>query len=99
MRNKKIIRRRALRSINALFKEAERVFNESPERADRYAQIARRISLRCKVRIPRKWKRRYCKKCHKFLRPGVNARVRLRNKKIVITCLECNNRVRIPYYH
>lgn len=97
MRNKTIMKRRALRSINALFRRADSVFEESPELADRYAQIARRISLRCRVRIPRKWKRRYCKKCHKFLKPGINARVRLKNKKIVITCLECKNIVRIPY--
>jgi len=97
MRNKKIIRRRALRSINALFKRADEVFKEKPELADRYAQLARRIAMRCRVRIPRKWKRRYCKKCQKFLKPGVNARIRLRNKRIIITCLECGNKVRIPY--
>jgi len=97
MRNKTIMKRRALRSINALFKKADSVFEESPELADRYVQIARRICLRCRVRTPKRWKRRYCKKCHKFLKPGINARVRLRNKKIVITCLECKNIVRVPY--
>ncbi|MEA1993506.1 MAG: ribonuclease P [Euryarchaeota archaeon] len=97
MRNKRAIRRRARKSISRLFNEAEKVFDEHPKRANRYTRIARSISLRCRVKVPKKWKKWYCKNCHRFLKPGANVRIRLRNKKIVITCLECGDIRRFPY--
>ncbi len=76
-------------------KNAEKTFKTDRKRADRYANLARKIQMRYKVRFPRTWKRRMCKKCKKFLTPGVNCRIRIYKKTIIITCLECNNVTRI----
>ena len=106
--SKKFIKRReqrekkriALERIDILFSLAERVFPYDRELANRYVEIALAVQQKAKVRMPRKWKRRYCKRCHSFLVPGVNARVRLRQKRmphVVIKCLECGHIIRYPY--
>lgn len=93
-------KRIARERIDILFTLAERVFPYDKELANRYVEIALAVQQKAQVKIPRKWKRRYCKKCHSFLVPGVNARVRLRQKRlphVVIQCLECNHIMRFPY--
>ncbi|WP_457754463.1 ribonuclease P protein component 4 [Thermococcus sp.] len=93
-------RKIAIERINILFTLAERVFPYDRELANRYVEIALAVQQKAKVRMPRKWKRRYCKKCHSFLVPGVNAQVRLRQKRmphVVIKCLECGHIMRYPY--
>nr|2K3R_A Chain A, Ribonuclease P protein component 4 [Pyrococcus furiosus]2KI7_B Chain B, Ribonuclease P protein component 4 [Pyrococcus furiosus DSM 3638] len=97
---KKEKKRIAKERIDILFSLAERVFPYSPELAKRYVELALLVQQKAKVKIPRKWKRRYCKKCHAFLVPGINARVRLRQKRmphIVVKCLECGHIMRYPY--
>ncbi len=85
--------------IRNLLKQAKAVFKESPELAHRYAGLARRISLRYNIRLPRELKRQICKKCHKYLFPGSNSQVRTRKEKqaVIIKCLECGHIMRFPY--
>ncbi len=90
-------RKIAKERIDILFTLAERVFPHEPELANRYVEIALAVQQKARIRMPRKWKRRYCKRCHSFLVPGVNARVRLRNGRVVIKCLECGHIMRYPY--
>lgn len=87
----------AISRIEILMQRAEAVYSEDKTLADRYAALARRLVTRHNAKIPDKWKRRICKKCGKFLVPGSNCRVRTHKKRITITCLECNNVVRIPF--
>ncbi|MDV3103422.1 ribonuclease P protein component 4 [Thermococcus waiotapuensis] len=102
MGKKRFIREREKRGIawervETLFTLAEKVFPYDRELANRYVEIALAVQQKARIRMPRKWKRRYCKRCHSFLVPGVNARVRLRNGHVVIKCLECNHIMRHPY--
>lgn len=90
-------REMALSRIEILMQMSDRVHSKDRALADRYAALAKRLSMRHNAKFPRKWKRRICKKCGKFLVPGDNSRVRTKNNRIVITCLECNNMVRIPF--
>ncbi len=83
--------------IKRLFELAEKAFAERPDLANRYVDIARRISMRHRVSIPRQLKRRVCKKCGAFLVPGQNSRIRLNGKNITITCTECGAIKRYPY--
>ncbi len=59
------------------------------------------LSQRTNVRIPRKLKRLFCKKCFTPLLPGVTARCRLHAKGkrsyISVTCLICGNTRRYQY--
>jgi len=64
-------------------------------RAKRYMTIARRISGRNKVPMPKG--ALYCRRCSTPLVPGLNCRVRLRNHRVGTHCLECDNIRRTPY--
>ena len=87
----------ALERINTLFKEAKSMFNEDPKLSNRYVQLARRISMKYKVKIPAQFKRRICKNCYCYLVPGKNCRVRTHKGHIVYYCLNCKGFMRIGY--
>ncbi len=82
--------------IKTLFKEAEKAFSKNPALSHRYVQLARKIAMKVKSRIPKELKRKFCKHCHKFLMPGTNCRIRTREGKLIIYCLECKKYTRIP---
>lgn len=86
----------ALERIEILMQRAEDVFAQDREKANRYARLARKIAMRYTAKLPRKWKRRICKRCGTFLRAGENYRVRMHKGRVTITCLECGNILRIP---
>ncbi|HLC52835.1 MAG TPA: ribonuclease P [Candidatus Nanoarchaeia archaeon] len=77
--------------IEQLFDQAER----NKTRASRYVNLARKISMKTKIRIPAKYKRRFCKYCFSYL-IAENSRVRTRKGKVIISCLECKKFMRIP---
>ena len=85
--------------IERLFLLADEVFDKEPERAHRYVQLARKIAMRYNIRIPKDFKRRFCKKCYKYLKPNINCRVRTRasQQAVIVTCLECGHVMRYPY--
>jgi len=87
----------ALERIKTLFKEAREVFKRDKELANRYVELARKIAMKYKVRIPSELQKQFCKHCYKFLMPDVNCRIRLHNKKVVYYCLECKKFMRFPY--
>ena len=66
------------------------------DRARYYVRLARRIAERNRLSLPRTFKRFTCDACDAYLRPGTNARVRLRDGHVVITC-ECGHQARYPY--
>ncbi|NQU98059.1 ribonuclease P [Candidatus Woesearchaeota archaeon] len=75
--------------IDKLFSQADEVFSENPELADRYVDLARKIAMKFKVRLKSEYKRKFCKHCYKYLRSGVNARVRTQSGKLVYSCFSC----------
>jgi len=62
--------------------------------ARRYIDLARRISMRTRTKIPKE--HIYCKNCFTPMTPGT-FRVRLGPHRIVMVCLECGSVKRIPY--
>ena len=66
------------------------------ERARRYVRRARRIAERNRLRLPREFVRFTCDRCDAYLRPGANARVRLQDGHVVISC-DCGEHARYPY--
>ena len=87
--------------IAVLFGQAEKAFAEDPGRSDRYVDLARRIAMRQRVRIPREFRRRFCHHCYTFLVPGANMRVRVHRGVVLVTCRACKRsmryRVKMPY--
>ena len=83
--------------IEILFSLAEKEFKKHPDRAERYIELARKIGLRYNVRLPKDLKRKFCKKCMNYLKPGVNTRIRLNKGKKTYFCMDCGKIVRVPY--
>ena len=87
----------ATERMNILFERAEMEFITHPERSNRYVELALKLSTKYNTKVPDKWKRRYCRKCKKFLYPGHNCTVRLVNSEVNIFCGECDHVMKIPY--
>ena len=83
--------------IEELFKQAKLMFKEDPKLSDRYVQLARRISMKYKVKIPKENKRKICKSCHRYLVAGVNCRVRTTRGHVTYYCLNCKHFMRFRY--
>lgn len=85
--------------IEILFKQAEKEFPEHKERSNRYVELARRIGKKYRVRIPKELKRKFCKHCYSYIKPGVNCKVKMDNKKkcMIYTCEECGKKFRYDY--
>ena len=81
--------------IELLFAKAEQVFPKNTERANRYIGIARRIAMKTNLRLTKAQKRSFCKHCYKYIVSGINAKIRIRNKKIITYCNSCKKYTRI----
>ncbi|MEM1586866.1 MAG: ribonuclease P [Candidatus Bathyarchaeia archaeon] len=93
------IREIALSRIEQLFDLAIKMLDKRPNLSQRYVEIARKISMRAKARIPKEKRMLICRHCKRFIFPGVSSRVRLqprRESHIVITCLYCGRYMRRP---
>jgi len=100
VRNKKAIREIARERIEILLSEAEKIARENPERARRYVELALKVAKKCRVRIPARYKYRFCKKCHTWWIPGRNVIIRLvpRPKPMIVyRCLQCGRVYRRGY--
>ena len=86
----------ALERIKKLFIESGLAFKKDPKLANRYVELARKISMKTKTRIPRDLKKQFCKHCYIFLKPGKNCRIRTRKKKLVYYCENCKKYMRFP---
>jgi ribonuclease P protein subunit RPR2 len=87
----------AVERIERLFELAERVFEKHPELADGYVKLAWKIATKYNIRFTRALKRKFCRKCLSFWKPGVSCRVRVQQGCVVITCLRCSQVTRLPY--
>ena len=96
-RRQKWIIKIAQERIDILFQRAEEELSRNPERSHRYVQMARNIAQKYNLKIKGTWNRRFCKNCHHFIRPGLNAQIRLTGSSIMIKCLECGKIRQIPY--
>lgn len=93
IKNKKI----AINRINKLFDIAEKsAFEGKISLANRYVNIARKISMKYLVPIPKEYKRCFCKHCYSFMLPNVTSRARINKGKIVFYCFKCKKYTRIP---
>ncbi|WP_435349069.1 ribonuclease P protein component 4 [Haloarchaeobius sp. HRN-SO-5] len=80
--------------LDELAREAARAGDD--DRARHYVRLARRIAERNRLPLPRRFKRFTCDACDAYLVPGKNARVRLQDGHVVVTC-DCGAQARYPY--
>jgi ribonuclease P protein subunit RPR2 len=88
----------ATERFQILLDQARKMALTDEKLSRRYVSLARKISSRTKVRIPRESKMYLCKGCGLALVPGHNAKVRLHahTTGIVISCLSCGAVKRYP---
>lgn len=84
MVTKNSLKKLAVEKIKILFNEAKL----NPSKADRYVDIARKISMKVNLSMPKEFRRKYCKHCYSYFVPG-KFRVRTRNKMVIYYCLKC----------
>ena len=87
----------ATQRILILFDNAVSNARNNPRLAERQAQIARKISMRFKIKMPWQILISFCKKCKKFIVPSISSRDRIGRssvKSIRITCNFCNHTYR-----
>ncbi|MBT3985582.1 ribonuclease P [archaeon] len=94
--NKQEQQKIARERIKILFKNAETVFPKNPVRANRYIELARKVAMKANLRLTKTQRRKFCTHCYTYLQTGVNARIRTRDKKLIIYCLSCKKYTRIP---
>jgi ribonuclease P protein subunit RPR2 len=91
-------KRIALERVRTLFRLASENVGENPDLAQRYVFLARRVAMAAKVRLPREYRGLVCRRCKRFVFPGVNCHVRVRRGRephLVVTCLECGGMMRM----
>lgn len=88
------IARERIQRLHQLARDAAADGND--ERAREYVRRARRVAERNRLGLPRQFKQFTCDACDAYLRPGNNARVRLQDGHVVITC-DCGTQARYPY--
>ncbi|HWQ67026.1 MAG TPA: ribonuclease P protein component 4 [Methanospirillum sp.] len=82
--------------IQILFIQAARFFTENPAWSNRCVDLARRIAMKERVRIPRDLRRQYCRHCYTYFKPGVTVRTRIHRGRVVVTCESCGYQRRYP---
>lgn len=87
----------AAERVERLFELAEETFKQHPERANRYVRLAWKLKTRYNLKLPPHLKRKFCRKCLSFWKPGASCRVRVQSGRVVVTCLRCGRVVRLPY--
>jgi ribonuclease P protein subunit RPR2 len=87
----------AIRRINKLFTMAEEnALTGKLNIANRYVELARKLSMRNLTPIPIEHKIRFCKHCYSYLLPNVTCRIRINRSKLVVYCFKCRKYKRIP---
>ena len=95
--NKKQQQKIALERIKILFEEADQIFKDDPKLSNRYIKLARKLAMRVNIRLNKDLKRKFCKHCYYFLKPGINCRIRTRENKLIYYCFNCKNYMRFPF--
>jgi len=96
---KKVYRTIALRRIHYLFSLAEiSALRGKLQLSDRYVELARKISMKYLVPIPRQYARCFCKHCYCYLLPPLTCRVRIHHGMIIIYCMNCKKFSRMPLH-
>ena len=86
----------ATKRMEILFNNALSNVKYNPVLAERQAEIVKRISTKFKIKMPFELSSSFCKKCKKFIPPGIASKIRLgsKPKSIRITCSYCNHTYR-----
>jgi ribonuclease P protein subunit RPR2 len=95
VKKKSGIKKIALERTEILRREADLTTDQ--KLADRYAKLIQKIAQKVKLKLPRITKRRICKHCNTFLKPGINCRIRVNKGKSTYFCETCKRYMRFGF--
>ncbi|MBR9702907.1 hypothetical protein GOV10_02640 [Candidatus Woesearchaeota archaeon] len=75
-------------------KFAKAAKQEDSALAKRMIRRARRLGMKFRMSLG-PYKHYYCENCYARLKPGINSRVRVQGRKVIIFCAECKHHRRI----
>ena len=81
--------------MEILFEEAGKAVEKDRALANRYVALARRIGMRYNLSIPPQYRKHVCRKCKKYMYPGITARFSAKKGSLRKECLQCMNVSRI----
>jgi ribonuclease P protein subunit RPR2 len=85
--------REAAERMKILLEKAVGIRGRDPKLSTRYFRLAKKIGMRYNVRMPREYKRKFCRYCQSFLLSGWRF-----DKGIAkVTCGQCGKTMRYPY--
>jgi len=87
---KPAVRTIALERMQLLIDNAISNAKTNPKLSQRQALLARKISMRHKIRMPYDLRIVFCKKCKSFIAPGINSKIRLGRTSIKSIRISCN---------
>ena len=85
--------------VRILFSKVEEAAREKDiSQADYLIGIAREIGKKNNVRMPREYKRLYCKNCYRFISSAKRSKTRInsKNHRVEVTCLSCGKTMFYP---
>ncbi|MBD3191747.1 MAG: ribonuclease P [Candidatus Heimdallarchaeota archaeon] len=91
----------AFQRIHILLSKADEIYPQDHQLAQRYGELARKIAMKVRIRLPEKWSKRYCRHCKRFLYPGINAHIRVKPGKpsrVILYCHYCDQGSTIRVY-
>lgn len=80
----------ALERMQILINNAISNAKTNPKLSQRQALLARKISMRHKIKMPYDLRIVFCKKCKSFIVPGINSRIRLGRTSVKSIRISCN---------
>ena len=92
---KKEIKQIALERISILLEKSDEIYPSNPSLAQKYGAQAKKIAMKARIQMPKKWHLRFCKKCKNFLYPGINCHIRIKPgkpKRVILFCHLCQSR-------
>ena len=99
---KQITKKIALERIEILLTRADGIYSEEPRLAQRYGDLARRIAMKARIRMPEKWRIRFCSNCKKFLYPGITTHVRIKSRtssRVIYYCNICEKGKKVKQFN
>jgi len=83
--------------IPELLKKAKAAYKKPNKKLSKtYSKKIRYLSMKYKIKLAKRIKRQLCKHCYGVLIPSVNCRIRTKQGKLIIYCMECKKYTRIP---
>jgi ribonuclease P protein subunit RPR2 len=72
-----------------IMEEAGSIFDRNKKLCNDYVRKARRLAMKFNLRFPKEVKRKFCKHCYSYIKPGKNCTVRTKEGKVIYSCKEC----------